>query len=483
MATVAVGADPNGLAYAADEHEVLVANQGSGTVSVIADANFTVLATVAVGLHPFGIAVDDAQGVAVVSNLGSANVSVLSLATNKVVGTVHVGAQPEGVAYDPSSGEVLVANSGSSNVSLLSVSTSTDRVVANVAVGSEPSAVAFDAAQSLVLVANAGSFNVSEVNTTSSKVVGTISVGWKPVALAVDPATSQVLVANAGEGTLSFVGASSLDYIIFTETGLPAGKSWTGAVNGTAVTTEQPTIAFREPAGTYDYLVEGPAGYEATGPAAGGSIALSSAGASEAFIFEKNKTYSIGFHAAHLPKGQRWCVLLSGWDRCSTTKVDLFQNLTPGTYAYAVQPLTNQTITAKVGKTVVALTGQVTVPKSAALVITYVYPYEVSFTESGLPSGTNWSVSVDGVTHESVDGAVTLSFELPNGSYPYRIVPVTGYVGKGLPDPVKVVGSGVAVEVTFTAKAHKSVPMLSPVGLLLVLPGAVVLGRRRPRAA
>ena len=56
-------------------------------------------------------------------------------------------------------------------------------------------------------------------------------------------------------------------------------------------------------------------------------------------------------------------------------------------------------------------------------------PYNLSFSEKGLPTGSTWGVTVPG-THRSgaigVSGSI-LSFLLGNGTYPYTVDPVAGY--------------------------------------------------------
>ncbi|HUI38554.1 MAG TPA: hypothetical protein VLY85_02875, partial [Thermoplasmata archaeon] len=51
--------------------------------------------------------------------------------------------------------------------------------------------------------------------------------------------------------------------------------------------------------------------------------------------------------------------------------------------------------------------------------------YSVTFTETGLPGGTTWSVSVNGVTESSTSS--TIVFQEPNGSYTYTVKDVSGY--------------------------------------------------------
>jgi len=81
-----------GLAHAAPF--AYISNYNSNNVSVIDTATNTVAATVAVGANPFGVAVNPAGTFAYVANANSNNVSVINTATNAVVATVPVGASP-----------------------------------------------------------------------------------------------------------------------------------------------------------------------------------------------------------------------------------------------------------------------------------------------------------------------------------------------------------------------------------------------------
>ena len=81
-----------------------------GTVSVIETAADKVIATINVGADPQGVAVT-ANGTKVyVTNGGSNNVSVIDTATNTVVASVNVGNYPQSAAASPDGKYVYVAN-------------------------------------------------------------------------------------------------------------------------------------------------------------------------------------------------------------------------------------------------------------------------------------------------------------------------------------------------------------------------------------
>ena len=69
------------------------------------------------------------------------------------------------------------------------------------------------------------------------------------------------------------------------------------------------------------------------------------------------------------------------------------------------------------------------IPESQCIPITPTPPpsqqYTITFTESGLPSGTSWSVTFNNQTQTSSTDSIT--FTSPNGTYNYTIGSVSGY--------------------------------------------------------
>ncbi|HEV2165629.1 MAG TPA: thermopsin family protease, partial [Thermoplasmata archaeon] len=76
---------------------------------------------------------------------------------------------------------------------------------------------------------------------------------------------------------------------------------------------------------------------------------------------------------------------------------------------------------------------------------TVYYPSSVSFASSGLPQGLGWSVVIANQTFRS--SGATLTVELVNGTYPYRIVPVPGYFLAQYDGTLGVVGRAVTLTV------------------------------------
>ena len=77
--------------------------------------------------------------------------------------------------------------------------------------------------------------------------------------------------------------------------------------------------------------------------------------------------------------------------------------------------------------------------------------YAVTFTESGLASGTSWSVTFNGNTQSST--GTSTSFSVPDGTYSYTIGSVSGYSASPSSGSVTVNGAAQTVSISFTSTA------------------------------
>ena len=214
-ATVTVGNLPGAVAYDSAKSEIFVANEGSGTVSVISDSAITsvptpvptptptptpvptpvsttipipvpttaptpftqvpspaVVANVHVGNYPFGVAYDSGKDEIFVTNNYDDTVSVISDSDNTVEATIPVGEGPYGVAYDSGKGEIFVADNYDNTTSVISDGDNT--VVATIPIEA-PYGVAYDSGKSEIFVTNS-LFEPSLLNPTTNFISNTVSL-------------------------------------------------------------------------------------------------------------------------------------------------------------------------------------------------------------------------------------------------------------------------------------------------------------------
>jgi hypothetical protein len=224
--------------------------------------------------------------------------------------------------------------------------------------------------------------------------------------------------------------------VTFTESGLVASASWSVTLNGTAVGSTTSTITFTEPNGTYGYTVSVVSGY--TSSPSSGSVTVVGQGQAVAVTFTAvaPSTYFVTFTEGGLPSGMSWSVTLNGAMLDSTSSAIAFTEPN-GTYDY--------TIGAVPGWTMSQYSGSVTVTGAAANVSVAWTPvtYSVMFSETGLPSGTAWSVTLGGSRLSSTTGTIT--FTEPNGTYAYTIADVPGWHQTTLPYTGSVTVNGASV--------------------------------------
>jgi YVTN family beta-propeller protein len=313
-------------------------------------------------------------------------------------------------------------------------------------------------------------------NGSHQLVVGSSNTSW---------AGPEIRFAGSGLATFEVTLRLVTYAVYFTESGIATKTvdryGWTVAVGGTLERVWGASARFVLPNGTYRYVVSGPAGYDATTPR--GNLVVQGADTNVPVTFAAGATVSLVFAEHGLPRGSRWCVEVGqpvasqGWEGCSTTPLTVFRNLTPSSYGYAILPEVGQTITAKQGTTVLPLAGTLSVGASTRVVLTYGYYSTLTFTESGLPTGTSWSVTVRAVLHRTI--GTVIQFNETNGTYYYTVGAEAGYTIAVSPKSVLIAGAARSVAVTFTRRTAAGLDPPSPDALLLLVsPGraGVLLG-------
>jgi len=272
----------------------------------------------------------------------------------------------------------------------------------------------------------------------------------------VDPVTGYRASPSSGNFTVNgassmipvaFIPAPGYYSVTFTESGLPKGTEWSVNVTGVGLfASTSSTIVFDEPNGTYPYTL---ATVNETYAAPGSSFTVNGAAVPEPVTFSL-VTYTVTFTESGLPSGTEWWVNVTGQSALSSTGTTISTSLPNGSYTYTV---------ASANKEYSASGGSFTVNGAAVPepVTFSLVTYTVTFTESGLPSGTEWWVNVTGQSALSSTGT-TISTSLPNGSYVYTVATVDKQYsssggsftvnGAAVPEPVTF--SLVTYTVTFT---------------------------------
>ena len=441
VGSVPVGNDSQGVAYDSGNGYLYVANYGSNDVSVINGATDTVVGSVPVGTDPYGVGYDSGNGYLYVANAFSDSVSVINGATDTVVGSVFIGNSPRGVGYDNGNGYLYVANYGSNDVSV--INGATDTVVGSVPVGVHPVSMGYDSGNGYLYVANYGSNDVSVINGATDTVVGAIPVESYPEGVVYDSGNGYLYVTNSGSGSVSIItnrpGASTYP-ATFSESGLPAGTSWSITLAGQTLSSTTGTITFNEPNGSYPFTVGSVPGYTAN--ITSGSVTVNGGPVSRSITFTPASLvkYSVTFTEKGLPAGTIWLVYLNGATNTTSSTTVSFREPN-GTYGFGIGGPSNYAPSPSSGTVTVTGAG-----KNVNVTFTRI-PYSVTFTESGLPSGTPWNVTMNKT--RSVTASTQDVFYVNNGTFNYTVGNVSGYAASPSSGSVLVKGHNVTVPVTF----------------------------------
>ena len=80
--------------------------------------------------------------------------------------------------------------------------------------------------------------------------------------------------------------------------------------------------------------------------------------------------------------------------------------------------------------------------------------YTITFTESGLPSGTSWTMTFNGVTNSSTNSVMT--FSAPNGTYSFAASNLSDYYTVNYSGSILVKGNGVSIPIIYYHYAYIS---------------------------
>ncbi len=174
--------------------------------------------------------------------------------------------------------------------------------------------------------------------------------------------------------------------------------------------------------------------------------------------------YTVTFTETGLPSGTSWSVTLGGASKSSTSTSITFSEPN-GSYAYTVKAVSGYTVSPSSGSFKVDGAG---LSKSAAFTPV---TYTVTFTESGLPSGTSWSVTLNGASKSSTTS--TISFTEPNGTYAFTATNTTDYYATPYSGSTTVSGSNASESITFAHYAYIT-GTVSPSGATITVNGAAV---------
>jgi len=317
--------------------------------------------------------------------------------------------------------------------------------------------------------------------------------------------TGQANVAGAPLSILVPFTASP-NVLTFTESGLATGVAWSveilnssGTVYNFVVQSTGTTVAFNLATGDYNFSVLPVAGWLASANVTGDVAVSAATGVNVPFTLV---TYVLTIFEVGLITGLTWHVNATYTYPGSSVTNSVTKTAHTATTSVKV-PSSTVTVTFTGPAQYTASSISVVVsggPAAGVAVFVYAAPtFAVTFSQSGLPSGDIWNVSVNGISLGGSGG--TLSTTLANGSYTYAVLVPTGLAAtpsggtvivsgtssvsitvapSGVTPPPPAKGGGIDSTTGLSTLAYALIVVF--VILALIFLATTLMARRRPPA-
>ncbi|MCL4447797.1 MAG: hypothetical protein M1556_01240 [Candidatus Thermoplasmatota archaeon] len=251
--------------------------------------------------------------------------------------------------------------------------------------------------------------DVNELNGTYSySIIGISGYSVTPL--------SGSIVISGGNVTvpLTYSSTGKTFAVTFNELNLPGGTVWSIMLNGVASTYNSASASYPLTNGTYFFKI--PDAGQWYGTPSSGTIVVSGKAITQNITFKYG--YLVSFTSTNLAKYVQWSVAYNGTSNSSTSNTITFF-IANGSYKFSVSVAQNWIATPSSGYLNVSGNSV-----SLSIGFTEVF-YMVTFKETGLPSNTLWTITVNNQIYQTTNGSVVITAH--NGSFSYTVATESGY--------------------------------------------------------
>ena len=252
----------------------------------------------------------------------------------------------------------------------------------------------------------------------------------------VSPASGSVSVSAASNVPITFIAVHAYP-VTFSEKGLPIGTKWyidqSGLYNSSTTSSLKIGGSFDLPNGTYSYSIGTSPGFVSS--PASGKYTVNGAAVRVNITFT-DAIYTVNF----VPKGlYTWAsfnTTLNGFTQTAKDSSMAFYQVN-GTYTFDISAIPTHFTLQSAATAKIYINGSLLTETVKFLAENFT----LNFTETSLPQYSNWTVTIDGVSHSSVTPYILVN--LPDGSYTYTVASPTGFIAS--PDTGSVVVNNASV--------------------------------------
>lgn len=459
---VSLGGSPRGITYdprTGDFWVGLGGLTGDGGIAIVNGTTGAVNSSLESKVWNNAPAYDPEQDRMFAPTITSNVVDIYNASSLTLVGNVVLGDQTN-AAFDPGNDRVYVSDESANNVSVINASS--DGFLENITGVPGPDSIVYDGATSHVYTADESAPNITAIDPTSDEIARNyrftypdeLLPGESGTSLYVTGGDSNITDLNLSDGAVDQLAAGAETYGL---AWLPSGVLAATDLNGTAYfLSGESTAALTTPIlSILPSRLAADAATEVTTTVTGGvapleylyaglpancvapnatrfSCSPTTEGVYNVSVTVKDaegarttatammwvgsaSSYPVSFTESGLPAGTRWWVNLSVTQTFSSTTTTLQFSLPNGSYDYSVRSAQPSYLPSMA-------TGSLSVAGHSVRVSERFSEreYEVTFTESGLPSASDWWLNVTGGS-STLSMSATVQVDLVNGTYAYSI--------------------------------------------------------------
>jgi len=490
--SIPVGTNAYSLTYDPDTGYLYVVNT-AGNITVIDPATNSSVGSIDLsGITPgptvFDPSTTDLYVVGSVSGEDYGEIATVDPSTGTVVGETQTYFQPYAIAYDAATGLIYIQDTNSSVYVLQKFSPASGSFVGSINLYQTSLHLGWDPVNDLLYAtievnSTNGGYDaniVTEVNVTSGALVN-LTVGELPNGIAIDAATGEAFVSDQDSGSVVFIDPGAPAPSTYTVTFQTVPTSCSITFNGVTYTNGEQASGVA--AGTYSLVAPACTGetFSSWSSTAGGVTSITSASTTvtvsatgtitATFTATSVTTYTLTFQTTPTS-----CSI--DFDGTTYANAQQASGVAAGTYPLvapgcAGEVFTSWSSTAGTVSSPSSSSTTVTVSSSGTIAAAFTPAppgtYLVTFTETGLPTGTSWTVTLQGTPSSSTTD--TIQFSEGNDTYTFAVGTVSGYTAAPSSGSLVVSGGPVSKQITFTASAAPP-PKSSSSGSFLGLPGS-----------
>jgi PQQ-dependent catabolism-associated beta-propeller protein len=221
------GSDPEQFDLSHDGKQLFVANEDSGSLTVVGIASGAVEGTVPVGKEPEGVRVTpDGRWIVVTSESGNA-IYVIDAHSLQVVKSIPVGKRPRDVAFAPDGKTVYVSGEFDASLYKTSIPDSDSATkLLQLRAEARPMGLVLDTPHNRLFISTGRGGSVAVVALDGPKLVSEIQVGARPWGIALSHDGKRLYSANGSSNDVTIIDTTTLQVL----KKVPVGKSPWGVV-------------------------------------------------------------------------------------------------------------------------------------------------------------------------------------------------------------------------------------------------------------